>query len=155
MTSFVFRRQLTIAWGDCDPAGIVFNPRFFEMFDASSWMLFEAALGVKAQDLASAYGIVGIALVDARANFLKPAKFGDTIEIASRVSEFRKSSFDIEHKSHGRGRTRRGRPRNAGVGGARHGRSAWHRDGAGAKRGDREVFLTRHSGALAQTREPE
>ena len=98
MTSFVFRRQLTIAWGDCDPAGIVFNPRFFEMFDASSWMLFEAALGVKAQDLASAYGIVGIALVDARANFLKPAKFGDTIEIASRVSEFRKSSFDIEHK---------------------------------------------------------
>jgi 4-hydroxybenzoyl-CoA thioesterase len=98
VNSFVFRRQLTIAWGDCDPAGIVFNPRFFEMFDANSWMLFEAALGVKARDLASTYGIVGIALVDARANFLKPAKFGDKIEMASRVSEFRTSSFDIEHK---------------------------------------------------------
>jgi len=93
-----FRRQLTVEWGDCDPAGIVFNPRFFEFFDASSWLLFEAALGVKQQDIASTYGIIGIALVDARANFLKPIKFGDKIEIAYRVSEFRRSSFDVEHR---------------------------------------------------------
>ena len=38
-------------------------------------------------------------LVDARANFLKPIKFGDNVEIASRVSEFRRSSFDVEHHS--------------------------------------------------------
>ena len=97
MTSFVHRRQLTIEWGHCDPAGIVFNPRFFEMFDASTWMLFETALGVKQQELAATYGIIGIALVDARANFMKPAKFGDVIEIASRVKEFRRSSFEVEH----------------------------------------------------------
>ena len=60
-------------------------------------MLFETALGVKQREIASTYGIVGIALVDARANFLKPAKFGDTVEIASQVSEFRRSSFDVEH----------------------------------------------------------
>jgi 4-hydroxybenzoyl-CoA thioesterase len=98
VTSFTFRKQLTIAWGHCDPAGIVFNPRFFEMFDANTWQLFEAALGVKPENLNSTYGIIGIALVDARANFLKPAKFGDTVEIASRVSEFRRSSFDVEHR---------------------------------------------------------
>ena len=98
MAPLTFRRQLTVEWGDCDPAGIVFNPRFFEFFDASSWLLFETALGVKQQEIASTYGIVGIALVDARANFLKPIKFGDTIEIASRVSEFRRSSFDVEHR---------------------------------------------------------
>lgn len=97
MTSLVYRRQLTIEWGHCDPAGIVFNPRFFEMFDASTWMLFETALGVKQQELASTYGIIGIALVDARANFMKPAKFGDVIEIASRIKEFRRSSFEVEH----------------------------------------------------------
>lgn len=97
MTSLIYRRQLTIEWGHCDPAGIVFNPRFFEMFDASTWMLFETALGVKQQELASTYGIIGIALVDARANFMKPAKFGDVIEIASRVKEFRRSSFEVEH----------------------------------------------------------
>ncbi len=98
MTSFIYRRQLTVEWGHCDPAGIVFNPRFFEMFDASSWLLFEAALGVKPQELAAIYGIIGIALVDARANFLKPARFGDAVEIVSRVSEFRRSSFDVEHR---------------------------------------------------------
>jgi 4-hydroxybenzoyl-CoA thioesterase len=98
VASFIFRRRLTIEWGHCDPAGIVFNPRFFEMFDASSWLLFEAALGVKAHELAAAYGIVGIMLVDARADFLKPVKFGDSIEIASRVVEFRRSSFDVEHR---------------------------------------------------------
>jgi 4-hydroxybenzoyl-CoA thioesterase len=89
---------LTIVWGQCDPAGIVFNSRFFEMFDTSTWMLFDAALGVKAHELAQVFGIMGIPLVDARANFLKPAKFGDVIELASRVSEFRRSSFDVEHK---------------------------------------------------------
>jgi 4-hydroxybenzoyl-CoA thioesterase len=98
VSSLILRRQITIDWGLCDPAGIVFNPRFFEMFDASTWMLFDAALGVKANELAKVYGIIGIPLVDAGANFLKPVKFGDTAEIASRITEFRRSSFDIEHR---------------------------------------------------------
>jgi 4-hydroxybenzoyl-CoA thioesterase len=97
MTKFAFKREIRIAWGDCDPAGIVFNPRFFEFFDASTWGLFEAALGVSQHDLAATYGILGIALVDARGNFMKPVAFGDTVEIVSRVSEFRRASFDVEH----------------------------------------------------------
>jgi 4-hydroxybenzoyl-CoA thioesterase len=98
VASFTFRRQLTIEWGHCDPLGIVFNSRFFEFFDANTWMLFEAALGVKPHELAATFGIVGIALVDARADFLQPVKFGDDIEIVSRISEFRRSSFDVEHR---------------------------------------------------------
>jgi 4-hydroxybenzoyl-CoA thioesterase len=98
VASLTYRRKLTIEWGHCDPAGIVFNPRFFEFFDANSWLLFESALGVKQREIASAFDILGIPLVDARANFLKPIKFGDTVEIASRVSEFRRSSFDVEHR---------------------------------------------------------
>jgi len=97
VTSFIYRRQMTIEWGHCDPAGIVFNVRFFEFFDVSAWLLFEAALGVKRSEINTAFGIIGLALVDARAQFRKPAKFGDTIEIASRVTEFHRSSFDIEH----------------------------------------------------------
>lgn len=98
MAPLINRRQLTVAWGDCDPAGIVFNPRFFEFFDASTWLLFGTALGVKPQDLAEAFGIVGIPLVDARANFLKPVKFGDVVEIATQAKNFRRSSFEIEHR---------------------------------------------------------
>ena len=98
MASFINRRQWTVEWGQCDPAGIVFNSRFFEMFDLSTWLLFEAALGVKAHELTKTFNIVGIPLVDARANFVKTAKFGDIVEIASRVAEFRRSSFEIEHR---------------------------------------------------------
>jgi len=98
VASFVYRRQLTVEWGQCDPAGILFNSRFFELFDTNTWMLFDAALGVKPHQLAAAFGIIGIPLVDASANFLKPAKFGDVIDIASRISEFRRSSFDVEHR---------------------------------------------------------
>jgi 4-hydroxybenzoyl-CoA thioesterase len=98
VTSFTFRRRLTIEWGQCDPAGIVFNSRFFEIFDSSSWQLFEAALGVKPHELAGTFGILGVPLVDVRANFLKPIKFGDVVDSTSRVSEFRRSSFDVEHR---------------------------------------------------------
>ena len=92
------RLQFQIEWGYCDPAGIVFNSRFFEFFDRGTWALFEAALGVKACDLSATFGILGIPLVDASARFLALARFGDAVEMTSRVKEFRRSSFDIEHR---------------------------------------------------------
>jgi 4-hydroxybenzoyl-CoA thioesterase len=98
VASFINRRQWTVEWGQCDPAGIVFNSRFFEIFDLSTWLLFEAALGVKPHELLKTFDLVGIPLVDARANFIKPAKFGDIIQIASQVAEFRRSSFEVEHR---------------------------------------------------------
>jgi len=86
MAKLISRRRFTIEWGHCDPAGIVFNSRFFEFFDWGTWMLFEAALGVKPSDLAAAFGIVGLPLVDAGARFLAPARFGDLVELSSHVS---------------------------------------------------------------------
>ena len=44
--SLVSRRTVEIEWGDCDPAGIVYFPRYFEIFDASTAALFERALGI-------------------------------------------------------------------------------------------------------------
>jgi len=98
MANLLSRRQFTIEWGHCDPAGIVFNSRFFEFFDWGTWTLFEAALGVKSPDLFGAFGIMGIPLVDASARFLAPARFGDVVELMSQVREFRRSSFDVEHR---------------------------------------------------------
>jgi 4-hydroxybenzoyl-CoA thioesterase len=97
--SFVTNRMtLAIEWAHCDPAGIVFNPRFYHLFDTSTWAMFAEALGIPVPQINATYGLVGIALVDVKANFMKPARFGDTIEIASHVREFRKSSFVVEHK---------------------------------------------------------
>jgi 4-hydroxybenzoyl-CoA thioesterase len=98
MANLVYHRQFTVEWGHCDPAGIVFNSRFFEFFDWSAWLMFETALGVRPADLGTAFGIVGIPLVDARARFIRPAKFNDVADIASEVSEFRRSSFEVKHR---------------------------------------------------------
>ena len=43
---FANTRKVRIEWGDCDPAGIVFFPRYFEMFDASTAHAFRGALGM-------------------------------------------------------------------------------------------------------------
>jgi 4-hydroxybenzoyl-CoA thioesterase len=32
----------TVDWGDCDPAGIVFYPRYFAWFDRAAHRFFEA-----------------------------------------------------------------------------------------------------------------
>lgn len=98
MTEFVFRRQFPIEWGHCDPAGIVFNSRFFEFFDRSAWLMCEALLGVPPHRLSTTFDIVGIPLVDAQANFIAPAKYGDLATMESRIVAVRRSSFHIEHK---------------------------------------------------------
>ena len=91
-------RELTVEWGHCDPAGIVFNPRFFEFFDWSTALLVEAALGLSKPAMIAAYDLVGIPLVDTRARFLAPARFGETVEIASTITEIGRSSFSVSHR---------------------------------------------------------
>jgi 4-hydroxybenzoyl-CoA thioesterase len=98
MTGFLSRRVFTIEWAHCDPAGIVFNGRFYEFFDWGTWMLFEKALGVKPADLAATFGIMGIPLVDVRARFLVPARFGDEVEHTSQFTVLRRSSFEVTHR---------------------------------------------------------
>jgi len=93
----VFRRQLTIEWGHCDPAGIVFNSRYFEYFDWSTTLLFQAALGMGKPELQAKFA-ADMPLVDARAKFLRPASYGDVVEIASTIGEFGRSSFDLQHR---------------------------------------------------------
>jgi len=95
---FKYSRPVHIEWGDCDPAGIVFYPRFFAIFDASTATLFERALGMTKFEFLKAYNCAGIPLVDTRARFLVPAKYGDDVVVESTIKEFRRSSFDVEHR---------------------------------------------------------
>jgi 4-hydroxybenzoyl-CoA thioesterase len=90
-------RQVRIEWGDCDPAGIVFYPRYFAMFDASTAALFERALGVGKYRQLKDYDFAGYPLVRTRARFLKPTRFGDDVVIDTAIS-FGRASFEIEHR---------------------------------------------------------
>jgi 4-hydroxybenzoyl-CoA thioesterase len=94
---FSIRRTVRVEWADCDAAGIVFFPRYFEMFDTSTHHLFEAA-GWKKADLRAEFDMTGFPMVDTRAKFLAPSSFGDDIVIETRIAALRNSSFDVEHR---------------------------------------------------------
>jgi 4-hydroxybenzoyl-CoA thioesterase len=95
---FTNTREVTIEWGDCDPAGIVFYPRYFAHCDSSTGALFAAALGMTKAKIIRHYGILGWPMVDTRARFLIPNSFGDTVQIVSTVTAIRRASFDIGHR---------------------------------------------------------
>ena len=92
------RRVIRVQWGDCDPAGIVFYPRYFEWFDASTILLFEKATGLTKIKMLEKYGGAGLALLEARAVFKVASHYGEDLEIETRVTEFRRSSFFVHHK---------------------------------------------------------
>jgi 4-hydroxybenzoyl-CoA thioesterase len=91
-------RKVRIEWGDCDPAGIVFYPRYFEMFEICIATLFERATGMTKYQMLRHYDFAGYPVVEARAKFSSPAKFGDDVMAETTISEFRRSSFDVTHR---------------------------------------------------------
>jgi 4-hydroxybenzoyl-CoA thioesterase len=103
MTTETFMPFLTntstrrIEWGECDPAGIVFYPRYFAMFDNATTLLFSAALGMTKYQFLAKYDCAGYPMVDTRARFLIPCRFGDDVTIETTMTEAKRSSFNITH----------------------------------------------------------
>jgi 4-hydroxybenzoyl-CoA thioesterase len=94
----IHRTEIRVEWGDCDPLGIVFFPRYFEYFDACTNALFLRALGFPKAQMLRQYQIAGIPLVQASCNFIAPSSFGDVVGVDSCVSEWGASSFSLRHK---------------------------------------------------------
>jgi len=95
---FTHSRTWTVEWGDCDPAGIVFYPRYFAAFDTSTSRLLEAANGKRKADIISDNRIIGWPMVDTAARFLSPTTFGDAVDIETRITRVGRSSFALEHR---------------------------------------------------------
>ena len=96
------RKTIHIEWGDCDPAQIVFYPRYFAYFDACTAALFKR-VGLPKRKMLKTYGIIGIPLVDVRASFVVPSRFSDTVVVESEVTEWRRSSFSLRHRLFNKG----------------------------------------------------
>ena len=90
-------RSVRIEWGDCDPAGIIYYPRYLAFFDASTSALIERALGMKKRDYLKAYAFAGHPLVKTHCRFLAPTRFGDDVKIETAVTDIRRSTFDLRH----------------------------------------------------------
>ena len=93
---------IQISWGHCDPAKIVFYPNYFIWFDQSAHHLFDKA-GANMGDLMDQYGVVGLPIVDAHAEFIYPSKYGDEIEVTSWISEWSSKTLIVTHEIHNNG----------------------------------------------------
>jgi 4-hydroxybenzoyl-CoA thioesterase len=94
------RRHVTrfrVEFGDCDPAQIVFFPNFFRWMDAASLQFFVACGMPPWRELAQSDGIIGTPIVDVSAKFLRPATYGDAIDIETSIIEWRDTSFVMRH----------------------------------------------------------
>lgn len=91
------RETIRIEWGDCDPAGIVYFPRYLEYFDRCTRALFERA-GFFKRDMLKKYSIAGIPVVDIKAQFMIPSRYGDDVVVESSVSKLGNSSFVVRHR---------------------------------------------------------
>lgn len=91
------RRHIQIEWGDCDAAGTVFFPRYLEYGDACTNALFAKA-GLFKPVMIKTYNIIGVPVVDLRAQFIVPSDFGDEVVYETCITEWGRSSFMVQHK---------------------------------------------------------
>jgi YbgC/YbaW family acyl-CoA thioester hydrolase len=92
----MFETVMTVEWGDCDEAGIVFYPNYFYWLDCTFQRLLRAK-GLSQRELKRRFGAV-TPLVDAGAQFRAPVRYDDELRIAVHVSEWRERRFRLEYR---------------------------------------------------------
>jgi len=87
---------LTIGWGDCDPANIVFYPNYFVWFNEATTNHFALA-GLTKKELIERFDVIGYPMVETSAKFLAPSSHGDEITIETSFVRLGGVSFNAEH----------------------------------------------------------
>lgn len=90
--------SVTVQFGDCDPAGIVFFPNFCRWMDAASLTFFTECGLPPWRTLENERGIVGTPLLEINTKFLKTATYGDTLTVYTHVQEWRRAAFIQAHR---------------------------------------------------------
>jgi 4-hydroxybenzoyl-CoA thioesterase len=88
---------VTVEWGDCDPAGIVFYPEYYRWMDEATLRLF-ARVGLGWNELREKYGAPGLPLIATHAEYRAPSFFGDCLEVEAWVSEWGTRSLTVSHR---------------------------------------------------------
>lgn len=89
-----FTVNYLIRFQHCDPAGIVFYPRYYEMFHQVIEDWFAGALKVSHPELIK--NNIGIPLVHASCDFSGSSQIGDTVTFNLILKKIGRSSFTVE-----------------------------------------------------------
>lgn len=91
---YVHRRK--IMFKDCDPARIVFFPRYFEMLNDTVECFFDEVLGCPFEALHSGYAVPTARIETV---FTAPSRLGDLLEIALVCTRLGRSSLDLSFEA--------------------------------------------------------
>jgi 4-hydroxybenzoyl-CoA thioesterase len=90
-----FRRQVLVRFGDCDPAGIVFYPRYFEMFNNLVEDWHREALQFSFTEIVTTRSW-GLPTVHLEADFVAPTRFGEVLSASLSVREIGTTSVSLD-----------------------------------------------------------
>jgi len=93
----ITKRPHFIEFGDCDPAGIVYFPRYLEWFDAALQNHLRAA-GLPKADIIARWGFVAFPVVDLKVTYSVPSTFHEGVVIETEMLEMRRSSFVVRNR---------------------------------------------------------
>jgi 4-hydroxybenzoyl-CoA thioesterase len=90
--------RVQVGWGDCDPAGIVFYPRFYAWMDNASHAL-ARAMGIPREAmLPPGSELLGLPVVGTQAQYLTPARMDDVLEVRTWVARVGRTSLSLRHE---------------------------------------------------------
>lgn len=98
-----FTRRQKIKFKHCDPAGIVFYPRYFEMINDCVEAFFEDVLDYPFGPM---HPDNGVPTVQIETQFTAPSRLGEVIEITLSVQNIGRSSLDLGFLAAGNGQKR-------------------------------------------------
>ena len=93
----VFRHPIEIRWGDCDPAAIMYFPRFFERFHDAMEHWFHRALDFPYDTLILGRRL-GLPSVHTEADFRAPCRFGERLVVELRVPRLGRTSLELAYR---------------------------------------------------------
>jgi len=92
-----FTTRMTVRFGDCDPAGLVYYPVLFHYCHVAMEEFFAARCGAEYARLVSDERL-GFPTVNARAEFFEPFAYGDVAEIDVWASRVGRASVTFEYR---------------------------------------------------------
>jgi 4-hydroxybenzoyl-CoA thioesterase len=92
-----FNTRITVRFGDCDPAGLVYYPVLFHYCHAAMEEFFAARCGVEYARLV-ADERVGFPTVNVSAEFFEPFVYGDAAEVEIWASRVGRTSVTFEYR---------------------------------------------------------
>lgn len=94
MTGIAFQREQRVRFGHCDPAGIVFYPRYFEMLNELVEDWFALGLGIPFEQLI-AQRRIGMPTAQLDTRFLRVSRQGDLLRQRIRIARLGRSSLAL------------------------------------------------------------